>query len=297
MESQEQNFAPVLDHCVLPTASLDIARRRLAALGFTVAPEGIHPFGTANACVYFSDGTFLEPLAIRDAAAVAEASARGNVFVDHDEDFREAIAEEGFSALVVRSSDARADLQRFRDAGIAVGDLLEFSRPFRAASGSAEEATFRLAFARHRTAPHALFFSCERVRVPHSDLTPLRQHANTAMAIARVIASADVPEDYADFLEAFCGVRPMANDAGLAIMLDGCRFDLLKRPSVFDRYGVAARGQDRMALEGIVLAVSDMAAALDHLSAHDVAFIESGGFAVVPPAPGQGAFLAFGNPE
>ncbi|RUU90742.1 VOC family protein, partial [Mesorhizobium sp. M7A.T.Ca.TU.009.01.3.1] len=31
-----------LDHLVLPTHSLDVARARLTALGFVVAPTGIH---------------------------------------------------------------------------------------------------------------------------------------------------------------------------------------------------------------------------------------------------------------
>ncbi|TIX38964.1 MAG: VOC family protein, partial [Mesorhizobium sp.] len=55
-----------LDHLVLPTASLDVARARLTLLGFTVAPTGIHPFGTENCCVFLTDGTYLEPLAVAD---------------------------------------------------------------------------------------------------------------------------------------------------------------------------------------------------------------------------------------
>ena len=50
-----------LDHLVLPTRSLEIARQRLSALGFVVAPTGVHPFGTENACVFFAGGTYLEP--------------------------------------------------------------------------------------------------------------------------------------------------------------------------------------------------------------------------------------------
>ncbi|RVA54992.1 VOC family protein, partial [Mesorhizobium sp. M7A.F.Ca.CA.001.08.1.1] len=55
-----------LDHLVLPTQSLEVARARLAALGFVVAPTGIHPFGTENCCVFLADGTYLEPLSVGD---------------------------------------------------------------------------------------------------------------------------------------------------------------------------------------------------------------------------------------
>jgi len=53
-----------VDHLVLPVSDLGTSRERMTALGFTVAPEAVHPFGTENACVFFADGTYLEPLAI-----------------------------------------------------------------------------------------------------------------------------------------------------------------------------------------------------------------------------------------
>jgi hypothetical protein len=59
-----KSSAHPLDHLVLPTGSLDAVRSRLSSLGFIVAPTGIHPFGTENACVFLADGTYLEPLAV-----------------------------------------------------------------------------------------------------------------------------------------------------------------------------------------------------------------------------------------
>lgn len=57
-----------VDHLVLPVEVIGVAVKRLVSLGFTVAPEALHPFGTQNACVFFADGTYLEPLAIADPA-------------------------------------------------------------------------------------------------------------------------------------------------------------------------------------------------------------------------------------
>ena len=45
----------VLDHLVLPVIDIDVARSRYQSLGFTVAPDGRHPFGTENCCVFFED--------------------------------------------------------------------------------------------------------------------------------------------------------------------------------------------------------------------------------------------------
>src|SRR5690606_15381247 len=115
------------DHCVLPVADLSVARRRLASLGFNVAPEGIHPFGTANACVYFADGTFMEPLALADPRLAMSTARDGNIFTRRDLAYRYRCGSEGFSALVFGTAEADADHARFAGAGFPGGDMLGFS--------------------------------------------------------------------------------------------------------------------------------------------------------------------------
>ncbi len=66
-----------LDHLVLPVTDIELARERLGRLGFTVAAEGRHPFGTENACVFFADKTYLEPLGIASAKKYEESVAPG----------------------------------------------------------------------------------------------------------------------------------------------------------------------------------------------------------------------------
>jgi len=51
----------ILDHLVLPVANIDVARKRYGQLGFTIGADAKHPFGTENCCIFFEDGTFLEP--------------------------------------------------------------------------------------------------------------------------------------------------------------------------------------------------------------------------------------------
>jgi len=179
-----------LDHCVLPTADLDVAARRFAALGFTVAPIGVHPFGTANHCVYFADGTFLEMLAVGDESMAQAAAAAGNVFVAHDRTFRQRIGAEGFSAIVLQTGDARQDHEDFLRAGVSAGEILDFSRAFVDAAGSRGEASFRLAFARNAKAPVLLVFACERIAVPRVDRGALQRHPNGVTAIKRIGISA-----------------------------------------------------------------------------------------------------------
>ena len=101
-----------LDHLVLPVADLATARQRLTALGFTVAPDGAHPFGTANCCVYLAGGTFLEPLQVAHPDQASAAIEAGNVFVARDRDHRRRASGDGFSALVFGTRDASADDRR-----------------------------------------------------------------------------------------------------------------------------------------------------------------------------------------
>ncbi|NKC02735.1 VOC family protein [Ochrobactrum haematophilum] len=52
MNSDLARNARSVDHLVLPVEQLDEARARLSLLGFTVAPNAQHPFGTANVCSF-----------------------------------------------------------------------------------------------------------------------------------------------------------------------------------------------------------------------------------------------------
>ncbi len=163
-----------VDHLVLPTAGLDVARQRLSLLGFTVAPVGIHPFGTANCCVFLADGAYLEPLAVADASAAEIAIADGNVFVARDALFRQVAGDEGLSAIVLTTTDAAADHARFVETGISAGKMLDFSRAFVDPAGNSAVASFRLAFAAEASSPAAFAFACQRINPPPADGRPSR---------------------------------------------------------------------------------------------------------------------------
>lgn len=85
-----------LDHLVLPTVNIALARERLGKLGFTVAPDARHPFGTENACVFFSDKTYLEPLGVASQEQCEASIADGNVFVARDQAYRFRVGDDGF---------------------------------------------------------------------------------------------------------------------------------------------------------------------------------------------------------
>lgn len=273
-----------IDHLVLPTAGLEIARRRLSALGFTVAPDGIHPFGTANCCVYLKDGTFLEPLALRDGEAAAAAIAEGNVFVARDRLFRAARGEEGLSAVVLASDDADRDHAAFVAAGISGGAMLTFSREARDAAGNAGTASFRLAFAADRETGDAFLFTCQRVNVPAIDRSALERHENGAVAIREIVAG----EHAIPFLRLVGrAVDGSGQEATRSVALANA---IVRLAGADDPPPV---GGHRATLSAIVFAVDDIARSRRALDAGGIDHVTDGARLVVPPAPGQGAVFIF----
>lgn len=267
-----------LDHLVLPTADLVTARTRLAALGFTVAPEGVHPFGTRNACVYFENGTFMEPLAIGNEAAVETAAEAGNSFILRDRLFREAYGEEGLSAVVLSTRDAEADHAAFVDAGISAGAMVEFSRPSIDAEGRTDVASFRLAFASEGS-PGAFVFTCERRKVPAIDRSTLERHANTVTRIARIDAVSDDPDTFARFLR-------MVADAGEAAGREVVLADTVLRIA-----GDSSASGARFA--GVTFGVRDLGATAALFNANGIDYEIRENALRVPPAPGQGVDFTF----
>ncbi|NGO52684.1 VOC family protein [Allomesorhizobium camelthorni] len=279
-----------IDHLVLPAASLDVARSRLGALGFTVAPTGVHPFGTENACVYFADGTFLEPLAVGDAALADAAVSAGNVFIARDRLFRLSHGDEGFSALVFGTADAASDHADFRARGVSAGDMLSFSRDFVGPDGKSDTASFRLAFATAGHTGDAFFFTCERINVPEVDRSALQAHANSATRLVAVTATGSRPGEWLELIAPVAGVE--ASVAENSIRAANATVEVLDGSVFADRFDLAAPdGPFRLA--AVTFGVKNLAAAEAMLREAAILHHRIGDLLVVPPAPGQGAAFAF----
>lgn len=286
--------AKPLDHVVLPVADLGGARARLTTLGFTVAPDGLHPFGTSNCCVYLRDGTYLEPLAVSDHEMASASAQAGNVFTGRDAAFRKNVGKEGFSALAFTTQDAHEDFAAFTRAGFSAGKILEFSRPFADASGNSAVAAFRLAFAADPDAPDMFFFTCQRLNVPKVDRSALQQHANGAVGIAKVVIAAAEPTDLDGFLLA--GSDAPATEptkSGIVIATPNATIVAEKPKILKAEFGIEPVTGQSPGLAGIVFAVDDLAAVEACLKSGQVTYRRHGHRLTVPPAPGQGATFAF----
>ncbi len=282
-----------IDHLVLPTADLDVARARLTALGFTVAPVGVHPFGTINCCVYLASGAFLELLAIGDKAAAETAIGQGNVFVSRDATYRMLHGEEGFSALVFGTADAAADHRRFqqlrnfrrRHAGIFAAIyrcLPEFGRRrFQAGvcSRSQQEDIF--------------FFTCQRVNTPYVDRSALERHPNGVVGLKNMVLGAGTPRQFKTLLERVASVDTVAaRGSELKMAVENGTISVLDPSELQARYGIVDVGTDLRACAA-VFAVSDLTAIERLLKSDAIAYERRDRRIIVPAAPGQGATFVF----
>ncbi|PAQ06893.1 VOC family protein [Mesorhizobium temperatum] len=282
-----------LDHLVLPTASLGVARARLVSLGFVVAPTGIHPFGTENCCVFLEDGTYLEPLAVGNEKAVAKAIADGNIFVARDRAYRDKRGNEGFSALALGTEDADADHVRYVEAGLSAGDMLSFSRAFTDPAGKSDTASFKLAFASGTGATDAFLFACERINAPKVDRTALQIHPNGATGIIEVVAVSNQPSEQHRLISIATRSPAAGQGSSTAFVLPNANLTLLDPVAFETRFGIPAGAPSELRFAGIVFSVrfADTVARL--LAASSVEHEIRGNDIVVRPASGQGAAFIF----
>ncbi|MCJ9750615.1 VOC family protein [Neorhizobium sp. BETTINA12A] len=286
------NARPI-DHLVLPVAGLTAARSRLTELGFTVAPDAFHPFGTANACVFFSDGTYLEPLALANRRHAGVAAKRGNVFTARDLAFRKTSNRQGFSALVVATRDAMADHARFKMRGVSAGDVLEFSRGMILADGSETQASFRLAFAGDDRAPEFFLFSCQRINPLPAD-RELERHANTVTGLSEIILSAPTPADFAPLVEQVLLTKAAPEAAPLQLAAANARIRILQDRELEAEFAVQPTpGAEGLRGRAVIFKTADLAVTEITLAANDVAFVRREGRVLVSAAPGQGVLFGF----
>ncbi len=291
----ELNKPRGLDHLVLPVQSLEATRRRLTDLGFTVAPDARHPFGTENACVFFGDDTYLEPLAIASREECEAAAKAGNMFVARDQAFRFRNGPEGLSAIVVKTEDGEADHRRFVAEGFSGGPMLHFERMFKMADGSEVLGGFKLAFAADLRAPDFFLFACERVNPLPADRGALARHENGALGLSTVVLGEDNPSDFQYLPEEVFEQRAVeAHSFGLSLQSANVAIEVLTPAGLSGYFGLDTENRGR-GLMGrlIVVKVADIGVTERLLAAKGIAFSRRGARLIVPHEAGQGVPFAF----
>ncbi|MBY5338233.1 VOC family protein [Rhizobium leguminosarum] len=284
-----------LDHVVLPVVDIDLARERLGKLGFTVAADARHPFGTENACVFFADKTYLEPLGIASVEESEASARRGNVFTARNRAFRFRCGPEGLSAVAFGSKDADIDHQEFVGNGSSAGEMLQFTRPMTMPDGSETIAGFKLAFAGDLRAPDLLLFTVERINPLPADRAALETHANGVTGIVEIALCAPEPAAFAAFVSLAAAQSAVEKTGfGVNIAASNAKISLMTPEGLEAYFDIAGSSADR-GLRGraILFAVADLAVTEAHLAANGVTYTRKNNRILVKPAPGQGTLFAF----
>jgi len=275
-----------LDHIVLPVPDLDVSRARFTQLGFSVAPDGKHKFGTENACVLFKNGSFIEPVTIGQRETVEAAIRKGNNFLRRDAAFRFRNGENGFWGLVFSSDDSKEDRKVFRRAGYQTGKLIQVRRKGLHA---------RVAFAIDERAPDFSVFVCQYINRSSTSNPDLMNHANGANAISRVVLHEHLPEDFQYYLQKTSGQREVRSHSfGMEMKLPNSSISILNADGVKAYYGIEdisrRRGLRAMAFD---VSVDDLSMTEKLLDKNGIATTKIGRRLIVQPANGQGSIIAF----
>ena len=274
-----------LDHIVLPVPSLELARARFAKLGFKVAPDGHHKFGSENACIYFANGTFVEPLAIGHRETVEANIDKGNVFLRRDMGYRFRNGNDGFSMLVFGDPDPKSQRKQIQKAGWETGKLGVVKRP---------GVNVRIAFGLDERSPDFSCFLCERPSGPPEFDSALTTHENGAVGIVGVTLHEHLPEDFQYYLQTMSGQREIRSHSfGMEFRLPNASLSVLNDDGIEEVYGVAPSARRGLVAIAYDVAVPDLDQTCRVLKEAEVEFSQKGNRVIVEPETGQGAIIAF----
>ena len=276
---------------MLPTTTLTLARARLTSLGFTVAVDARHSFGTGNCLVLFKNRTYLEPITILDRNRADMAAAEGIVFVKRLKRFTERQGE-GFAMVAMKSSDAEADVAAFAKAGAGGSPVFRFSRQARLPDGGEREVGFATGFADFPMAPDTTFFVCQHLSEDVLYQASYVEHPNGAEGVMAVVAVADEPAEFHAMLRtATDNMETTVFETGVKVEANGQSVLILTPDAFLARYRIDAPNPRRgLRLAGFEIAVSDLNRAGRYASNSAKRHEDR---IVVPPAPGLGAVIAF----
>lgn len=285
----------LIDHFVLVAGNLSDARELYQRMGFSVAPNGVHPFGTHNANMYFRDGPMIETLSIENPIKYSKAIENGNTFVSNDAVFRAAHGDEGFSHIVVTSADADMDHDGFLERGVSGGDVVSFSRQFDQPDGKEGTVAVKLAFATPSNARSGFYFSCEDIVVPVIDRSSLLDHENGTLGAKHVISCSLEPLTYADFIkELFESNETCVNDQSVDCLAPNGRASIVTPKALARDFGIkhSCDGADLLH-RVLVFGVTDLQKTEALFNQNQVLFKRHNERIVTQLRPGSGLFFVF----
>jgi Glyoxalase-like domain len=281
-----------LDHIVHAVRDLDAAAAFYAGAGFTVGVRNRHPWGTHNRIVQLKN-CYIEILTVAEPQKIVPHGAHSFSFGAFNRDFL--AAHEGFSMLILNSSNALEDARAFESSGISDFDVFNFGREGTKPDGTPVKLAFSLAFAQDAASPDMGFAVCQH-HYPENFWNPAFQtHANGAQSAPGVVLVADSPAGHQRFIKAYTGLSAVdVSSTGVTARTGNGDVDILKPTSFRDRFGVSpgVTGEG-MVFGALRFTVADIAQAEVLHRQNGIASQRHGGRLVVAPKLAHGATLIF----
>jgi hypothetical protein len=281
-----------LDHIVHAVRDLDAAAEFYASAGFTVGARNRHPWGTHNRIVQLRN-CYIEILGVAEPEKIAPHGAHSFSFGAFNRDFL--ASREGFSMLILNSSNAGGDARSFEVAGIGGLKVFDFERDGAKPDGTPVKLAFSLAFARDPNSPDVRFAVCQH-HFPENFWDPAFQtHANGALTVPGTALVADNPTDHHIFLKALTGVSDLhSSSIGIKASTENGDVDIMERVAFRDEFGVSpdVKGEG-MTLNAMRFEVSDIAEVEALHRRNGIASQRHVGRLVVAPLVAHGATLIF----
>jgi Glyoxalase-like domain len=281
-----------LDHIVHAVRDVDAAADFYVRAGFMVGSRNRHPWGTHNRIVQLKN-CYIEILQVAEPEKIVPHGARSFSFGAFNRDFL--AHREGFSMLILNSSDAAVDARAFAAVGIGGFDVFDFAREGKRPDGTSVKLAFSLAFAVDMASPDLRFAACQH-HFPQNFWNPAFQtHANGAKNVAGVAMAASDPPRHQNFLKAFTGASELHSSAtSVKALTENGDTEIMEPVTFCDRFGVSVEANgEGMTLNAMRFVVADLAATEALHRQNGIASRRHAGRLVVPPDLAHGATLIF----
>ena len=242
-------------------------------------------------------GNFIELLAVtRPERVPAQESERFSLAAWTVEFLQ---AREGLAFVVLESSAARLDRQRFGEAGLRSFETVDFSRGAVQPDGTIATLSFSITFVMTPELGHAPHFVCQQHTPEYFWHAAYQDHANKAQAITEVVLVAERPADFATFYAALVAPEAVRSDAsGLVVETGRGRITVLAPAELEHRFaGIAVPRPPRMPyIAGLTIRSLDLGQVVATLRAGGIPYWREGGLIRIAPEQAFGAVLEFTGP-
>jgi hypothetical protein len=281
-----------LDHIVHAVRDVDAAADFYVRAGFTVGGRNRHPWGTHNRIVQLKN-CYIEILEVAEPEKIVLHGPRSFSFGAFHRDFL--ARREGFSMLLLNSSDAVSDARAYEAAGISDYEVFNFAREGKRSDGTTVKLAFSLAFAAEPNSPDLGLALCQH-HFPENFWNPAFQaHVNGTQRVAGVVMVANDPARHLDFLKAYIGAGEVTlGRAGVTARTENGEIEILEPSAARDLFAFPVKASgDGLTLDAMRFVVADPRQTEALHRQNGLAVRRHGEKLILPPEEAFGATLIF----